>query len=231
MDLRRAQGDRVTGKLILMRHGETEANVARRLDTRLPGAPLTPRGAEQARIAGTLLALTPPLAVASSQALRARQTAGQIEIVTGVSVQVVDGLHEVQVGDLEDRDDDESHELFKDVYRRWHIGDLDAHTPGGETGFGVLDRYLPILNDLRMKYLDGSQGDLVVVSHGAVIRLAAATLLSLPTGFAAKNHLDNTERIELVPVAGGGWTCARWGRFEPPFEDADVSPLPDDPMG
>ena len=42
--------------------------------------------------------------------------------------------------------------------------------------------------------------------------------------------LDNTERIELVPVAGG-WTCARWGRFEPPFEDADVSPLPDDPMG
>ncbi|WP_068273232.1 histidine phosphatase family protein [Aldersonia kunmingensis] len=226
----------MSGKLILMRHGETEANVARRLDTRLPGAALTPRGAEQARIAGTLLAPTPPLAVASSQALRARQTAGQIEIVTGVSMQVVDGLHEVQVGDLEDRDDDESHELFKDVYRRWHIGDLDAHTPGGETGYEVLDRYLPILNDLRGKFLDGTHGDggsrdLVVVSHGAVIRLAAANLLNLPTGFAAKNHLDNTERIELVAVDGGGWACARWGRFEPPFEDADVSPLPDDPMG
>jgi broad specificity phosphatase PhoE len=224
----------VSGKLILMRHGETEANVARRLDTRLPGAALTARGAEQARIAGTLLAPTPPLAVASSQALRARQTAGQIEIVTGVSVQVVDGLHEVQVGDLEDRDDEESHELFKDVYRRWHIGDLDAHTPGGETGHEVLDRYLPILSELRGKYLDGTQSeerDLVVVSHGAVIRLAAANLLNLPAGFAAKNHLDNTERIELVPVAGGGWTCALWGRYEPPFEDADVSALPDDPMG
>jgi broad specificity phosphatase PhoE len=231
----------VSGRLILMRHGETEANVARRLDTRLPGAALTLRGAEQARIAGSLLAPIPPLAVACSQALRARQTAGHIEVATGVSVQVVDGLHEVQVGDLEDRDDDESHELFKAVYQRWHSGELDARTPGGETGYEVLDRYLPILTELRAKYLDvpgpSSEAgmppnrDLVVVSHGAVIRLAAANLLSLPAGFAAKNHLDNTERIELVPLAGGGWTCARWGHFEPPFEAADVSPLPDDPMG
>ncbi|MCX5042294.1 histidine phosphatase family protein [Aldersonia sp. NBC_00410] len=229
----------MSGKLILVRHGETEANVARRLDTRLPGAALTPKGAQQARTVGSVLAAMPPLALVSSQALRARQTATHIESVTGVSAQAVDGLHEVQVGELEDRDDEPSHELFKDVYHRWHTGELGARTPGGETGYEVLDRYLPILGDLRAKYLDvpsddagaAPSRDLVVVSHGAVIRLAAARLLELPSGFASKNHLDNTERIELVPVVGGGWTCVRWGRFEPPFESADVSPLPDDPMG
>ena len=42
----------VSGKLILVRHGQTEANVERRLDTRLPGARLTPRRARPGRTAG-----------------------------------------------------------------------------------------------------------------------------------------------------------------------------------
>ena len=226
----------MSGKLILIRHGETEANVARRLDTRLPGAALTGKGAEQARIAGELLAPTPPVALVSSYALRARQTSGHIEVATGVSVQIQDGLHEVQVGELEDHTDDPSHELFKSVYHRWHLGDLDARMPGGESGYQVLDRLVPVLTELRSKYLDlqapEAVGDLVVVSHGAAIRLVAAHFAAeLPNGFAAKNHLDNTERVELAPRADGQWTCVRWGQFEPPFESEDVSPIADDPMG
>ena len=42
----------------------------------------------------------------------------------------------------------------------------------------VLDRYVPVLTQLRMRYLDDDawHGDIVVVSHGAAIRLAAAAL-------------------------------------------------------
>ena len=39
----------MSGRLILLRHGQTHANVARRLDTRPPGAELTDLGRRQAR--------------------------------------------------------------------------------------------------------------------------------------------------------------------------------------
>ena len=146
-------GGPVSGRLILVRHGETVANVARRLDTRVPGAPLTELGNRQAREAGERLA-TPPIALISSVALRARQTAAHIETVTGVSTEAVDGIFEVQVGDLQDRSDKNSHETFKQIYHRWHEGDLRARVPGGESGADVLDRFLPVIADLRGKYLD-----------------------------------------------------------------------------
>ncbi|MBJ7351731.1 MAG: histidine phosphatase family protein, partial [Rhodococcus sp.] len=57
-----------------------------------------------------------------------------------------------------------------------------------------------------------------VVSHGAAIRLVAAALTGVDGTFAADNHLDNTQTIELLPLPDGGWACAKWGTFLPPFE-------------
>ncbi|WP_197696029.1 histidine phosphatase family protein, partial [Mycobacterium sp. E1715] len=39
----------MTGRLVLLRHGQSYSNVERRLDTRPPGAELTPLGRDQAR--------------------------------------------------------------------------------------------------------------------------------------------------------------------------------------
>ncbi|WP_264064405.1 phosphoglycerate mutase family protein, partial [Mycolicibacterium hippocampi] len=39
----------MTGRLVLVRHGQSVGNVERRLDTRPPGTALTPLGREQAR--------------------------------------------------------------------------------------------------------------------------------------------------------------------------------------
>lgn len=221
----------MSAKLILVRHGETEGNVAKRLDTRLPGAPLTELGVAQARTVGEALSGNPLAVLVSSQALRAQQTASHIEVATGVSVLVMDGLHEVQAGDLENRTDDAAHEQFKKIFHAWHLGDMSEPVPGGESGEDVLRRYVPVLNELRAKYLEGDNTDnVVVVSHGAAIRLVGRHLANVPGLFAANNHLDNTQTVELVPIADGGWECVRWGSFEPPFED-DVSPVPDDPMG
>ena len=86
----------------------------------------------------------------------------------------LDGIHEVQVGELENRNDDDAVAEFNAIYQRWHDGELDVALPGGETAQQVLDRYLPVVTDLRMRYLDDDDwtGDIVVVSHGAAIRLA-----------------------------------------------------------
>ncbi|WP_433197280.1 histidine phosphatase family protein [Nocardia sp. CA-107356] len=220
----------MTGKLILVRHGETEGNVAKILDTRVPGLPLTERGAAQAKTFGSSL-MRPPKALFCSAALRARQTAGYIEAATGVPVEVLDNVHEVQVGELEGLHSEEAHARFQRLYRAWHEGDLAERVSGGESGYDVLARFLPIIEDLRTKYLtDGSDGDILLVSHGAAMRLVSRNLSGVAPPFTTNNHLDNTETIELVPRAIGGWECIRWGRFTPPF-GYEVPPTADDPMG
>ena len=220
----------MSGRLILARHGQTVANVARRLDTKLPGAELTELGVAQAHTLGTNLADRPPVLLVASHAIRARQTAHQIELASGVAASVRDGLHEVQAGDLEDRSDEESHKLFMKVYESWHSGDLRSRVPGGESGLDVIDRYVPVVEDLREQFLGDGSGDVVVVSHGAAIRLIAAYLGKVPGSFATSNHLANTQTVELVPRPGGGWECVRWGTFQAPFHETGGAGA-DDPMG
>jgi len=220
----------VTGKLILVRHGETEGNVARVLDTRVPGLPLTERGGAQAKSFGTELVVAPRLLL-SSQALRAQQTAEHIETTTGVANAVLDGVHEVQVGDLEGASSEQAHELFQRIYRSWHEGALSERLPGGESGHDVLERFLPAVTRLRETHLSGEDaGDILLVTHGAAMRLVGRSLAGVAPPFTTNNHLDNTETIELVPRPGGGWECVRWGRFTPPF-GYKAAAAADDPMG
>ncbi|MDT5071826.1 MAG: hypothetical protein QOH82_1146, partial [Mycobacterium sp.] len=85
----------MTGRLVLVRHGQSEGNVARRLDTRPPGAALTELGHEQARTFGR--AWEHPVGlVAHSTALRAVETAADIGEQLGLSPIELDGIHEVQ---------------------------------------------------------------------------------------------------------------------------------------
>ena len=166
------------------------------------------------------------------------QTAHEISTVTGAAGRLaeVDGIHEVQVGDLEDRADEAAHEEFTAIYRRWHEGELGVALPVGESGDQVLDRYVPVLDDLRMRYLDDDtwHSDIVVVSHGAAIRLTGAVLADIDSSFAIEHHLANTEAVVLTPVADGRWNCAQWGTRTPPFDpvidDAPAEPVAD-PMG
>ncbi len=95
---------------------------------------------------------------------------------------------------MEDRNDDAAVEQFNAVYKRWHEGELDLRMPGGESATQVLDRYVPVITQLRMRYLDDDawHRDIVVVSHGAAIRLVAATLAGVDGSFALDHHLANS---------------------------------------
>jgi broad specificity phosphatase PhoE len=228
----------VSGRLVLVRHGQSHANVERRLDTRPPGAELTDLGRDQARIFARELP-HPVGMIAHSVAVRAAQTAAEISDEIGVDAREFEGIHEVQVGDLEDRNDDDAIALFETIYQRWHEGDLDVPMPGGETGNEALDRYVPVLTQLRMRYLDNDawHGDIVVVSHGAAIRLVSAVLAGVEASFALDHHLANSEAVVLAPITDGRWSCVQWSTLTPPFyPEPDVHPVEDalssaDPMG
>jgi broad specificity phosphatase PhoE len=228
----------VSGRLVLVRHGQTHGNVERRLDTRPPGAELTDLGREQARVFARDLPHRPAMIV-HSVALRAAQTAVEISSEVGIDTHEFEGIHEVQAGDLEDHNDDAAIAEFEMVYQQWHEGDLDVPMPGGETGNEVLDRYVPVLTRLRMRYLDDDSwhGDIIVVSHGAAIRLVSAVLAGVDGSFALDHHLANTESVVLAPITDGRWSCLQWSTLTPPFyPEPDVHPVEDalqsaDPMG
>src|SRR5262249_20959477 len=135
-------------KLVLARHGQTPANVAKRLSTRPPGDPLTDLGQAQAEALGARLAGLDVTAVYSSTATRAQQTAAPAAAAHGLEVTVVDEVHELYVGELEDRADEAARELFYRVELAWEAGDAEARLPGGESATEVFARFRPVIEQI-----------------------------------------------------------------------------------
>jgi probable phosphoglycerate mutase len=198
-------------RLVLLRHGQTDANVAKALDTRPPGAPLNETGRSQAASVAELLADWPVRAVHASRATRARQTAEPVAQAHGLAVTVVDGVHEIFVGELEGRSDKPARREFDDVYDAWWGGDLGRSLPGGESALDLRARYLPAVERIveQTERAHGPGGAVVLVSHGAAIRLAAAALIG---DTAETRYVPNTGRVVLRRdrSAGTGWALEQW---------------------
>jgi probable phosphoglycerate mutase len=197
-------------RLILVRHGQTEANISMSIDSLPPGGPLTEAGRGQAEELAAGLAVEPVTAVYASTAIRAQQTAEPVARRHGLAVEVVEGLQEVFVGDLEGRTDHDSLRVFVDVFGTWARGDLTRPMPGGETGQQAVDRFTKALAGLVVRH----RHDVVVlVSHGAMLRLVAPLLAdNLETLAGELSLLANTARIVLEEDSStrGGWHCVEW---------------------
>ncbi|MGH3919336.1 MAG: histidine phosphatase family protein [Pseudonocardiaceae bacterium] len=198
-------------RLVFARHGQTTANAEGILDTRLPGHPLTERGHRQAAELAERLAGESVVAVYASRALRAQQTAEPVAARHGLTAQVLDGVHEVAIGDLEGRQAPDDHRALHDMYRAWHCGDLEAARPDGESGKQVLDRYLADVATIRAAHPGGTA---VLVSHGAATRLAIVALaINIDGVFAEPRHLPNVATV-LLEADGHSWRCLRWDDIE-----------------
>ena len=208
--------DRV--RLMLVRHGQTDSNLVRALDSRPPGAPLNDLGHAQAAALGGRLAGEPVTAVYASRAIRAQQTAAPIAVAHDLPVTVLDGVQEVFCGDLEGRTDLPAREEFDRTYAAWWRGDLDAHLPGGESAHDLRDRYVPAVERIT----GGATGAVVLVSHGAAIRLAAAALLDDPV---KTGYVPNAGLVVLA-ADGTAWTLEHWDQASPVTGDVTAGGPP-----
>jgi probable phosphoglycerate mutase len=199
-------------KLYLIRHGQTEGNIRGALDTALPGPPLTELGETQAQALADAIGDEPIVAVYASQATRAQQTAAPLASRLGLDVQVIEGVKEVDAGDIEGHTDRDSIVIYMDVVRAWTHGKLDVGIPGGETGEQVRTRMLDAVGQLRAKHEQADpDGIVVVVSHGGAMRLSAEWLAdNVPPEVANSGLIPNTGIVELDSLPGGGWHCVRW---------------------
>ena len=99
---------------------------------------------------------------------------------------------------------------FRTIYDAWREGDVTARMPGGESGRDVLDRYLPAVEGLRAEH---PAGTVVLVSHGAVLRLVAHALVGEIPDLGSDDHVDNCGRVVLRHDAG--WSLEAWRREAP----------------
>lgn len=223
----------MSGRIFLLRHGQTHSNVSHILDTRPPGAELTELGRAQAGEVGRELAEHLGAghgsegrlgAVISSVALRAQQTAvlamAAYEQAASkgpgtIPIEVRMGLHEAFAGDYERYNDEETHRVYARVLRQQLERDEAASLPNGETYMDVLNRFRPVLENLRAE-VTAPDKDAIVVSHGTAIRTVATYATGVDGDFAFAGYLANCRYIVLEPGTAefGSWKLVRWADLD-----------------
>ncbi len=202
-------------RLILVRHGQTTANIGRYLDTAAPGADLSDLGRQQAAAlpralrADTTGTTTPsPIeAIYASTLVRTQQTAEPLATALGLEVAVRGGIREVVAGDLEMRNDRVSVERYLRTVFAWSDGDLDARIPGGEDGHEFYGR----VDEVVAEVADSGVGTVVLVSHAALIRSwCAARVGNVTTAHAERHPVSNTGAVVLDGDPRTGWWASSW---------------------
>jgi broad specificity phosphatase PhoE len=166
--------------IVLVRHGETALNAARVLQ---PAAtPLSERGRAQAAALARRLAATPVAAILASDLPRAWATAQAIAAACAAPLRASGQLHERNFGALRGRRYDD---LGFDP-----IASADA-PEGGESMPAFQARADAAWDEVRAAAA-GLAGDLVVVTHGLVIRHLLGRAGAVPAATLPGLRLGNT---------------------------------------
>jgi broad specificity phosphatase PhoE len=189
------------GKLIMVRHGESEGNRDRRF-TISPDVPLTDLGREQARRAALQIAERfRPVKLISSPFRRARQTSEIIAATLGLEIEVVHDLHERDLGVLKG----ESYDVLREMVKRDPAYDAAQgwlwRPERGESYEDVRRRVVGAIDAIRARHPDD---EIVIVSHGGVM----LSLWAHVTGQWHGAHLPPNCGIVLIEHENG--------RFGPP---------------
>jgi uncharacterized phosphatase len=150
--------------LTLVRHGQTDWNLARRIQGSTD-IPLNDTGRADARWAAGQLAGGVHHTIYASPLKRAHETAEIIAAELGLDAPALDA-------DLREREFGEGEGMLVADYLETY-GDWDAEVPGAETLQGVADRALRALDrialDARRRSAPLAES-VIVVAHGGVIR-------------------------------------------------------------
>lgn len=206
-------------RLLLIRHGEVDANVEYRFLGRRDD-PLNETGLAQAERIGELCTSLPIDAVYSSPKERACTTAQAVANATGVALQLDPRLVELDFGDWEGLtrrqiiDGDQNRQEF---IARWDR-DPTLAAPGGESLAAVQERVVAFADDMVRTHAGAT---LAIVSHMGPIKALLCAALAVPLTGARRLFLDpGTVSVidwsvrPLVRLVNShahlGWSTARW---------------------
>jgi len=191
-------------RLHIVRHGQTEWNAIRRVQGQR-NSELNAIGREQAAKVRGELADIDFKAVYASPLVRTRQTAEILCRDRALSIQYIDDLKEMGLGEWETL-------MWDDVPGKWpeQHAQFTNHPhlfsmPGAESAQQVSDRGCRAIDAIRSQE---SSGDILVVSHGVLIKTLVLKYASRPLQFLwDEPKLNNCCRsvLQMEPNAAASW--------------------------
>jgi len=161
-------------EIILVRHGETEWNVAEVFRGQID-IDLSARGVRQAELLAGYLSTSAIEAIYSSPLKRALKTAEIIANSHNLKVNVEPDLIDFNFGRWQGLSHQEVKEKDGDLYARWTAHPEKARMPGGETLADVRKRVIRVRN----KVIENHRGTIVIVGHRVVNKVMVCALLGL----------------------------------------------------
>lgn len=200
-------------RLLLIRHGQTQSNVNRELDTAFPGAPLNEAGLAQAEALVEALAHERIDALYCSTLTRAQQTAAPLAASRALEAVIVDGILEIAAG-VEEMST--NWQPYVDMLNSWSPTNLDVGLEGGETARQFVTRFTNAVAAMEQ----AGDEHVALVSHGAALRVWAISQ-DPSIGFENAHPLHNTQWIVLNGSTTDGWRIERWGDYVTSTDDTD----------
>lgn len=189
-------------QLILVRHGETLHNVTG-VTQGWNDSALSVAGERQIlRLAQRLIGHQPTV-LFSSPLPRAVSTAQAISDATGLEIQLLDDLREMNYGEWEGQSFLDIRATQAERFRRF-VADPASPCPGGESHLDVRERMSRALDTIT----NGAERA-VVVSHGTALRLGATALLKVDAGMSRHLAVDNAS-ISIFIRRGDRFVLKLW---------------------
>lgn len=193
--------------IVLVRHGETDWNVEKRLQGHID-IPLNEVGVRQAAALGRALAGETFDAVFASDLQRAVQTAAVIATPRSMPVQQDAGLRERCFGAFEGLRPQDIEAQYPQEFVLWRARDVQAQFPAGERVAETLQGFYERVNTALDRVIaSGAHRRIAVVAHGGVLdciyRRAKGIALDVPRDFEMLNASINRltwdgARLEVV---------------------------------
>lgn len=175
-------------KIILVRHGETDWNLVKRIQGGESDTPLNETGKRQAVSLAARLKNEKITAVFSSPLQRALHTAQAIAASHHLKVKVLPSLKEIRVGTLEGCLASDITQRFDEYMCGDEAGNKPHTLPGAESMEDLQKRAWDTITSLTAEH---SNSTLVLVTHYFVIMAIVCRVLDLPLYRIARLKLAN----------------------------------------
>ncbi|MEL4356876.1 MULTISPECIES: histidine phosphatase family protein [unclassified Luteococcus] len=199
-------------RLVLLRHGQTDWNLAGRFQGQLDVG-MNDVGMAQARAAAPHIASLRPDVLVSSDLSRAFETARAVSEVTGLEIIPEPRVQEINVGSWGGLTGAEMAERDPHFADALLSGRDFRRSPEGETADEVGTRMRLALTDLAGQHVGRT---VVVVSHGLAIRMACGYLLGWEFAHTWQlGPMGNCGWSVLVRTADRPWRLECYNRIAP----------------
>lgn len=184
----------VVMKLIFIRHGQTDWNVAGKIQGSYDSE-LNNNGVKQSiELTEKLLKLNYKFSkIYSSPQKRALKTAEILSKHSNIDYFPMKGLEEMNMGEWEGLSWSEVEKKYPIEYREWFLNRRYTKTPNGESYNDMLKRVLKSIH----KIIEDNSDNVVIVTHSAVIMSLQCYITNTPFDEMLKFKPKNTEIIEI----------------------------------